>query len=77
MIDALTLLRTRKSPKIFDIAAPGPSASDIDAMLAIASRVPDHGKLAPWRFVVFEGEGPRARRRDHRERLQAGQSGCG
>lgn len=56
MIDALTLLRTRKSPKIFDIATPGPSPSDIDAMLAIASRVPDHGKLAPWRFVVFEGE---------------------
>lgn len=56
MIDALTLLRTRKSPKIFDITAPGPSTDEIDAMLAIASRVPDHGKLAPWRFVVFEGE---------------------
>lgn len=56
MIDALTLQRTRKSPKIFDITAPGPSTDEIDAMLAIASRVPDHGKLAPWRFVVFEGE---------------------
>lgn len=56
MIDALTLLRTRKSPKIFDITTPGPSAAELDAMLAIASRVPDHGKLAPWRFVVFEGE---------------------
>jgi len=26
-------------------------------MLALAARVPDHGKLAPWRFIVFEGEG--------------------
>lgn len=25
-------------------------------MLALASRVPDHGKLAPWRFIVFEGD---------------------
>ncbi len=55
-IDALTLLKTRKSPKIFDLASPGPSPAELAEMLAIASRVPDHGKLAPWRFVVFEGE---------------------
>ncbi|MBS7540778.1 nitroreductase family protein [Ancylobacter lacus] len=56
MTDALTLLETRKSPKIFDLVAPGPSPAEIDRMLAIASRVPDHGKLAPWRFIVIEGE---------------------
>jgi nitroreductase len=56
MIDALTLLKTRKSPKVFDIAEPGPSAADLEQMLSIASRVPDHGKLAPWRFIVFEGD---------------------
>ena len=55
--DALRLLKLRKSPKIFDIVAPGPKPAEIDEMLTIASRVPDHGKLAPWRFVVFEGEG--------------------
>lgn len=57
MTDALSLLETRKSPKIFDIAAPGPTPSDLERMLRIASRVPDHGKLAPWRFIVFEGDG--------------------
>ncbi|WP_371345831.1 nitroreductase [Ancylobacter sp. IITR112] len=53
---ALELLRTRKSPKVFDLTFPAPDAAECDSMLAIASRVPDHGKLAPWRFVVFEGE---------------------
>ncbi|MDQ0513359.1 nitroreductase [Angulomicrobium amanitiforme] len=57
MTDALTLLSTRKSPKVFDLAAPGPSPAELDQILAIASRVPDHGKLAPWRFIVFEGDG--------------------
>ncbi|HSI39269.1 MAG TPA: nitroreductase family protein [Xanthobacteraceae bacterium] len=57
MPDALDLLKTRKSPRILDIAAPGPSPQQLDTMLAVASRVPDHGKLAPWRFIIFEGEG--------------------
>lgn len=55
VVDILALLKTRKSPKIFDITTPGPTAAEIDEMLTIASRVPDHGKLAPWRFIVFEG----------------------
>ena len=33
-----------------------PSAADIETLLTVASRVPDHGKLVPWRFIVFEGE---------------------
>jgi nitroreductase len=56
MPDALDLLRTRRSVKPADLAAPGPSAAEIDILLAIASRVPDHGKLAPWRFIVFAGD---------------------
>jgi nitroreductase len=39
-----------------ELAAPGPSASDLDTLLTVASRVPDHGKLTPWRFIVFEGD---------------------
>ena len=33
--------------------APGPERAEIESILALATRVPDHGKLAPWRFVVF------------------------
>jgi nitroreductase len=55
MPDTVTLLKTRRSVKPMELMAPGPSASEIDTLLTIASRVPDHGKLAPWRFIVFEG----------------------
>ena len=50
----LALLATRRSGKPRDLVAPGPTAAEIDQMLAIAARTPDHGKLAPWRFVVIE-----------------------
>ena len=50
---ALSLLETRRSGKARDMIAPGPDAAQLDRMLRIASRVPDHGKLAPWRFVVI------------------------
>jgi nitroreductase len=56
MPDALDLLRTRRSVKPADLSAPGPSAAEIETLLGIASRVPDHGKLAPWRFIVFAGD---------------------
>ena len=48
----LSLLATRRSGKPRDLGDPGPSDAQLDAMLAIAARTPDHGKLAPWRFVV-------------------------
>ncbi len=57
MPDALELLRTRRSSRVIDLTAPGPSAEDLETILTIAARVPDHGKLAPWRFIVFEGDG--------------------
>jgi nitroreductase len=56
MPDALELLQTRRSLKPIELVGPGPSATEIETLLRIASRVPDHGKLAPWRFIVFEGE---------------------
>ena len=56
MPDALHLLKTRRSVKPMELTGPAPSAAEIDTLLAIASRVPDHGKLAPWRFIVFEGD---------------------
>jgi nitroreductase len=56
MPDALELLKTRRSIKPVELAGPGPSAAEIETLLTIASRVPDHGKLVPWRFIIFEGE---------------------
>jgi nitroreductase len=48
----LSLLATRRSGKPRDLVAPGPDADQLDQILTIAARTPDHGKLAPWRFVV-------------------------
>ena len=56
MPEALDLLKTRRSVKAMELAGPGPAASEIETMLTVASRVPDHGKLTPWRFIVFEGD---------------------
>jgi nitroreductase len=53
----LNFLKTRKSASAKAMAAPGPSAAQLEDILSIAVRVPDHGKLSPWRFVVFEGFG--------------------
>ena len=47
-----TLLSTRRSGKPRDMVAPGPTAEQLQTILETAIRVPDHGKLAPWRFVV-------------------------
>src|SRR3954451_6784125 len=56
MTDALELLKTRRSLKPVELGGPGPSAAQINTLLTVASRVPDHGKLVPWRFIVFEGD---------------------
>lgn len=48
-------LLTRRSSKPALLAEPGPSPSQLDTILTAAARVPDHKKLAPWRFIVFEG----------------------
>src|SRR5712692_8917852 len=56
MPDALDLLKTRRSVKPIELNGPGPTAAEIETLLTVASRVPDHGKLTPWRFIVFEGD---------------------
>jgi nitroreductase len=56
MVNALELLTTRRSFKAVELSGPAPSAAEIDTLLTVAARVPDHGKLAPWRFIVFEGK---------------------
>jgi len=49
---ALALLETRRSGKPRDLVAPGPSDEELERILNIAVRTPDHGKLSPWRFVI-------------------------
>ena len=49
-------LLTRRSVGIGFLRDPGPTAAELDDMLTIATRVPDHGKLAPWRLIIIEGE---------------------
>jgi nitroreductase len=56
MPEALDLLKTRRSVKPIELGGPGPGPAELDTLLTVASRVPDHGKLTPWRFVVFEGD---------------------
>ncbi|OQP87956.1 nitroreductase [Rhizobium rhizosphaerae] len=48
-------LSTRRSIPAFQLGEPGPSRDEVEEMLTLASRVPDHGKLAPWRFIVYRG----------------------
>ncbi len=57
MPDALELLKTRRSVKPREMTGPGPSPAELDTILTIGARVPDHGKIVPWRFIVFEGDG--------------------
>lgn len=52
----LSLLETRRSGRPREMVAPGPSADELDRILAIAARTPDHGKLNPWRFVIVTPE---------------------
>jgi len=54
--DAIDLLKIRRSVKPREMSAPGPSPAELETILTIGARVPDHGKLTPWRFIVFEGD---------------------
>lgn len=55
----LELLSSRRSAKPQTLAAPAPTGEELDRILTIAARVPDHKKVVPWRFIVFEGEARR------------------
>jgi nitroreductase len=52
----IDLLSARRSTPAHKLSAPAPSEEQLARLLTIASRVPDHGKLTPWRFIVIEGE---------------------
>lgn len=54
--ETLRLLARRRSTPIAVIAEPGPARADLEALIRLAARAPDHRKLGPWRFLVFEGE---------------------
>lgn len=49
----------RRSVALTAFAEPGPNADELQQMLTVAARVPDHGMLEPWRFLVIEGEARR------------------
>ncbi len=54
--ETLALLARRRSTKLMHLAAPGPNADELEALIKLAARVPDHGKLGPWRFVIIDRE---------------------
>ena len=47
-----SLLETRRSAKPRDLIGPGPTPAELERILTIAARTPDHGTLTPWRFVT-------------------------
>jgi nitroreductase len=53
--EMLSLLARRRSAKVGHLGEPGPNDDQINALLRLAARVPDHGKLGPWRFIVVAG----------------------
>ena len=55
MNETIRLLKRRRSVKPHEMSGPGPNLDQIETLLTIAARVPDHGKLTPWRFIVFQG----------------------
>ena len=56
----LDFLARRRSASALGLAAPGPTDAELTDLLRLAARVPDHGKLAPWRFIILTGEGKAA-----------------
>ena len=52
----IELLLSRRSGSAKSMTGPGPDERQLGTVLRAASRVPDHGKLFPWRFIVFEGD---------------------
>jgi nitroreductase len=57
MNECLSRLLQRRSVPPRWLSEPGPSEQEVETLLKVASRVPDHGKLVPWRFILIQGEG--------------------
>ncbi len=56
MTEIIDFLLARRSVPVAMIGEPGPDPDELRQILTVGARVPDHGKLAPWRFIVFQGE---------------------
>ncbi len=54
--ETLEFLRSRRSHPSVTMTTPGPDEAQLMDLLTIAARVPDHGKLEPWRFILYQGE---------------------
>jgi nitroreductase len=52
----IDFLSNRISPPIHELKEPAPDDGEIVEMIRIATRVPDHGRLAPWRFILYRGD---------------------
>ncbi|KAA3638366.1 MAG: nitroreductase [Proteobacteria bacterium] len=55
--EVIEFLKNRRSVLIKDLIEPGPNKDELETLLTIATRVPDHRKLEPWRLLVIRGEG--------------------
>lgn len=55
-VKLIDYLRERHSTPVAQIKGPGPDTSELEEILTSATRVPDHGKLAPWRLVIYRGD---------------------
>lgn len=55
--EVLRFLARRRSASAVTLAEPAPTPVELEALLNLAARVPDHGKLSPWRFVLLQGDG--------------------
>ena len=56
MSEIIDFLLTRRSVTARNMTEPGPSADELDKILRAGMRVPDHGRLGPWRFIVIKGD---------------------
>lgn len=55
-VKLIDFLRDRHSTPVAQIKEPAPSQEELEAILTFATRIPDHGKLAPWRVIVYRGD---------------------
>jgi nitroreductase len=58
--ETLAFLARRRSASALVLTSPAPSEAEVRDLITLAARVPDHGKLAPWRFIVMQGKGKAA-----------------
>ena len=56
MNEPLSRLQQRRSVAAHRLGDPGPDAAELQTLLTVAARVPDHGRLVPWRFLILQGE---------------------